>query len=155
MEKEYAIKSFICILIIFITLCFMPWKIDIEPKEYTAKELNHEIDTLYEIQKEIAEIELKHQQKLLENLESVYLKLKYECNIPDEYNEAKKDVDDLKEKIRYNIWFSRDDTRIVFEDKSFEKRVYVTLKPARIITLLMLLYFGYKIYAINKKAKEE
>ena len=133
----------------------MPWKIDIEPKEYTAKELNHEIDTLYEIQKEIAEIELKHQQKLLENLESVYLKLKYECNIPDEYNEAKKDVDDLKEKIRYNIWFSRDDNRIVFEDKSFEKRVYVTLKPARIITLLMLLYFGYKIYAINKKAKEE
>ncbi len=85
------------------------------------------------------------QQRLLVNLEHTYIEIKYKYNAPDDADKVKKDIDDLKEKIRYNLWFDRDDTIIITHEKSFEKRVGVILYLLRIMTFIMILYYWRKI----------
>jgi hypothetical protein len=96
-------------------------------------------------QKKDRERDLEIQQRLLVNLEHTYIEIKYKYNALDDADKVKKDIDDLKEKIRYNVWFDRDDTIRITHEKSFEKRVGVILYLLRIMTFIVLLYYWRKI----------
>lgn len=149
MEKKYVLKTFICILVVFILLCFMPWRIDTDIKRYSVQE----IDSL--INEEYFWETLRNNKRIQEeynNIKDVEELIRVHKEANTEYsNNAIHELEELIELQMYYIAmlqnFKREDV-ILTDNKAFERKVYRCLLFTRITTMFMLLLFGYKLYKL-------
>jgi hypothetical protein len=154
MEKEYAIKSFICILIIFIALCFMPWNIDTDIKRYSVQEIDSLINEEYFLEKLRNDKSIQDIHNQIEELNKI-IQMYEDANkkVHTEYNDSV--IRGLKETQEICMYYintlqntKREDIYLT-DDKTFERKVHRGLLWTRILTALALLYFCYKLYKLE------
>lgn len=148
---EYLITFYFFFVLIFIVLCITFWNTDIEVKEYTVAEIENIIDENYIKQKEKANFHAESSDYKIGMLNELKTEIKdnnyganFIASIDSMIYETK------KEKEQYER-FSRKDTIVVFDNKSFERDSSFFVIGIGLIMIILILFYGYEIIKIMKE----
>ena len=148
---EYLITFYFFFVLIFIVLCITFWNTDTEVKEYTVAEIENIIDENYIKQKEKASCNAKSCDYGIGMLNELQTEAK-ENNYGDSFIYSIDSIifEKKKEKELYES-FSRKDTIVVFDNKSFERDSSFFAIGIGLIMIILILFYGYEIIKIMKE----